>query len=204
MKEVCERQTKLSLWVEQLHGHRKQLKKKLRSSEETCAEKSTWEFSTTRKKFGERETKFIDDLLRPCCKQDIFHVPYEGDFLPTISFSRILCAVRKLRPFGSLRGNCNLQRLYLHLALEVKENVATGYGLDGWGSNPGRGKIFLFFTRSRPTLGPTQPPIRLVPGALKAVTAWSRPLTSILCGGKEWWSYTTTPPYAFMTQCLIN
>jgi hypothetical protein len=33
-------------------------------------------------------------------------------------------------------------------------------------SNPGRGKIFLFFTMSRPALRPTHPPIQWVPGAL--------------------------------------
>jgi hypothetical protein len=38
-----------------------------------------------------------------------------------------------------------------------------GYGLDGQGSIPGRGKIFLFSTASRPVLGPTQPPIQWIP-----------------------------------------
>jgi hypothetical protein len=28
----------------------------------------------------------------------------------------------------------------------------------------------------------------------KAVGAWSWPLTSMLCRGQEWWSYTSTPP----------
>jgi hypothetical protein len=36
----------------------------------------------------------------------------------------------------------------------------------GRSSSPGRGKIFLLSTSSRPVLGPTQPPIQLVPGAL--------------------------------------
>ena len=38
--------------------------------------------------------------------------------------------------------------------------IATDYGLDGPGSNPGRDEIFL---PSRPTLGPTQPPVKWVP-----------------------------------------
>jgi hypothetical protein len=34
--------------------------------------------------------------------------------------------------------------------------------------------------------------------------AWSWPLTSIQCRGDEWWNYTSTPPHAFMAQCLIT
>jgi hypothetical protein len=37
-----------------------------------------------------------------------------------------------------------------------------GYELDGWGSIPGRGKIFLCSTVSKPAQGPTQPPIQWV------------------------------------------
>ena len=39
--------------------------------------------------------------------------------------------------------------------------IATDYGLDGPGSNPGRDEIFRL---SRPALGPTQPPVKWVPG----------------------------------------
>ena len=39
--------------------------------------------------------------------------------------------------------------------------IATDYGLDGLGSNPGGDEIFRL---SRPALGPTQPPVKLVPG----------------------------------------
>jgi hypothetical protein len=46
--------------------------------------------------------------------------------------------------------------------------IATGYGLDGRGSIPSRGKIFLFSTASRPALGPIQPPIQWVQGTLSA------------------------------------
>ena len=39
--------------------------------------------------------------------------------------------------------------------------IATYYGLDGPGSNPGGDEIFRPF---RPALGPTQPPVKSVPG----------------------------------------
>jgi hypothetical protein len=42
-----------------------------------------------------------------------------------------------------------------------------GYRLDGPGSIPGRTK-FIFYAASKPTLGPTQPLIKLVSGALSA------------------------------------
>jgi hypothetical protein len=44
--------------------------------------------------------------------------------------------------------------------------VFVGYGLYSRGWIPGRDKTFLFSITSRPVLGPTQPPIQCVPGAL--------------------------------------
>jgi hypothetical protein len=39
--------------------------------------------------------------------------------------------------------------------------IATYYGLDGWDSKPGGDEIFC---PSRPAVGPTQPPVKWVPG----------------------------------------
>ena len=39
--------------------------------------------------------------------------------------------------------------------------IATDYGLGGPGSSPGEDEIFR---QSGPALGPTQPPVKLVPG----------------------------------------
>jgi hypothetical protein len=61
---------------------------------------------------------------------------------------------------------------------------------------------------SRPALGPTQPPIRWVPGVLSQGVkrpgreADQSPPTSAEV--KRMWIYTPTPPYALMAQCLIS
>jgi hypothetical protein len=67
--------------------------------------------------------------------------------------------------------------------------------------------IFFFFTSSGPALGPTQPPIQWVSGALSPQVnrpgreANHSPPTSAKI--KETWIYTSTPSYVFMAYCLI-
>jgi hypothetical protein len=65
-------------------------------------------------------------------------------------------------------------RLYIYSLVGVCEEVnqdssvgiATGYGVDGWGSIPGRGKLFQISISSIASLKPTQSPIQWVSGAL--------------------------------------
>jgi hypothetical protein len=81
--------------------------------------------------------------------------------------------------------------------------IATGYGLDDQGVGvqvPIGSRIFS--TTSRQALGPTQPPIKWVPGALflgvkrPGREADHSPPTSAEV--KKTWLCTSTPPYAFM------
>jgi hypothetical protein len=87
--------------------------------------------------------------------------------------------------------------------------IATDYGLHDLGVGvrvPVGSRAFS--PASRPALGPTQPPIQWVPGSLSPVVkrqgreADHSPATSAEV--KKIWIYTSTPPYAFMAQCLVK
>jgi hypothetical protein len=78
--------------------------------------------------------------------------------------------------------------------------IATGYGLDdrgGGSSSTGRVKNFLFSTSSRSVSGPTQSPIKWVPGVKRSSREvdHSPPASAKV---KKMWIYTSTIPYAFM------
>jgi len=54
----------------------------------------------------------------------------------------------------------DLNNFYLTSRIHISVSIATDYGLDGPGSNPGVDEIFR---PSRPALGLTQPPVQWVP-----------------------------------------
>jgi hypothetical protein len=50
-------------------------------------------------------------------------------------------------------------------SLDSSVGIVVGYWLDGQDSIPGTGKELFFYTASRLTMGPIQPPAQWVPGA---------------------------------------
>jgi hypothetical protein len=80
-------------------------------------------------------------------------------------------------------------------------------GVLGFDSRRGLG-IFIFTIASRTALGPTQPPIQWVPGALSlGVKRLGREADhSSPCSAdfKNAWSYTSTLQYVFMVWCLVK
>jgi hypothetical protein len=68
--------------------------------------------------------------------------------------------------------------------------------------------IFLFTTASRRDLGPTQPPVQQVPGALSlGVKRRGVKLTThlhLVPRSKNEWNYTSTHQYAFMAWCSVK
>jgi len=66
-------------------------------------------------------------------------------------------------------------------------------------------RIFLLATASRPTLGPTQSPTQWLPGVKRSGReADHSPPSSAEVEVKNAWSYTSTPPIAFMAWCLVK
>jgi hypothetical protein len=76
------------------------------------------------------------------------------------------------------------------------------YRLDSIGFELWEGQgIFLSSESFRMTLGPTQFSIQWVPSIFPGASGspWCRPLAPFCAKLKNEWSYTATPPYAFMT-----
>jgi hypothetical protein len=110
----------------------------------------------------------------------------------------------------------NYNRAEMKWSYLITKPVATfraGLGAEWWVGGGGfetrqELRIFLFTTASRPALGPTQPSIQWVQGALSLEVMrpareanHSRPSSVEV---KNVWGYTFTPHYAFMSWCWVK
>jgi hypothetical protein len=68
--------------------------------------------------------------------------------------------------FERILLTANMRQCSFAVSWDSSVGIAVGYGTDGQRSIPLKVKIFLFFTASRQALGPNQPPLQWVPGAL--------------------------------------
>jgi hypothetical protein len=103
----------------------------------------------------------------------------------------------------------NTYATYLIRSRDSSVGIATGYGLDDWGTGvrvPVDSRIFS--TSSISALGSIQPPIQWVTEALspgvKRPVLEADHLHPTSADVKKMWMYTSTPPYAFMAWCLIS
>jgi hypothetical protein len=109
--------------------------------------------------------------------------------------------------------------LYQRYELTWKSTFLKGTGIAQWYSYGLRAEwsevqvpigleIFLLTTTSRPTLGPTQPPIQWVTAALSVEV--KRPVCEAdhsppsSAKVKNAWSYTSTPPVRLHGVCLVK
>jgi hypothetical protein len=88
--------------------------------------------------------------------------------------------------------------IYIYVGRKSVVGIETRYELDGPGIEYRWGRDFP--RQSRPTLGPTQPPIQLIPGSFQGLERHGRGLdlphpSSALV--KERHSYTSTLPLSF-------
>jgi hypothetical protein len=85
---------------------------------------------------------------------------------------------------------------------EGRKTIFLPLGLSGFDSRQ-RQEIFLFPTASRPTLGPTQPPVQWVPGALSpGVKQPGREPGHSLPSSGEVENGGAIPPHVFIQLCL--
>jgi hypothetical protein len=143
-------------------------------------------------------------LMSVCCCPLQFHHNATASSLSFAlnqhSFASVSLCTTQPSPAQPCDSHPSLLALQPH-NFEIVRVLMQGTG-KGQNLRPGEVKNFLFSTSSRPVLGPIQPPIQWVPGAISrgikrpGREADHSPPTSAKV--KKMWIYTSPPPYAFM------
>jgi hypothetical protein len=114
---------------------------------------------------------------------------------------KVLLPLSAFEPrFFHLQAHSLINKLN-ELLLPYSDWLRAGLPRD-WSSSPGRVKNFLLSMSSRPTLGPTQPPLQCIESDLfprvRRLEQKADNLLSASAEIKEMWIYASTTPYTFM------